>query len=180
MNFPKKFPTLSSERLSYVPFEHEDAKRLYYFHSKKEHFPHANLKVFRTELEAVKRIDFWNRGFQNKEMIVWAIKQGTETVGMISLWNFDDTIARCEVGFHIYPEHRGQDYMKEAMVEIRNYALKDLGIDDLMAYTAPDNKATKAILEFANFRYQGDIDDVWLNDSAPPQMSVYRIRAYEV
>lgn len=180
MKFPIDFPIIKTERLHLIAFQNEDILDLYHFQSDKNNFPNADLKIFRSLYEAEERIKYWSSGFHKQVMIAWAIKYQEKTVGMIDIWNFEDDANRAEVSFYLYPEFRTRGFIKEALQAVVKYAVQELEIDDIRAFTRPENQAAKNTLNSAGFQYHGDIKDTWYDEYDPPEMSVYRIRAREL
>ena len=75
-----------------------------------------------------------------------------------------DALQDPDVGFAFLPVHRGQGYATESAAAVLAYGRKVLGLERVLAVTAPDNEASIRVLEKIGFRYDKMIQ---LSDDDP-------------
>ena len=88
---------------------------------------------------------------------IWIIelKDGTYT-GDLSFKGLNDDES-VEIGYGILEEHQGRGYATEAVGAVIAWALQQPGITRVEAETAPDNLASKRVLEKCGFTPSGII-----------------------
>lgn len=64
-----------------------------------------------------------------------------------------------EVGYALMPEFWGRGLATELARESIRVGVDDLGVDELVCFTLPTNRASRRVMERAGFRYVGDT--VW-------------------
>ncbi len=77
--------------------------------------------------------------------------QDGRVVGCIDLVNFDPQHRRAEVGVLVLPEFQQQGWGHEALELLRTYAGFHLGIHQLYAYVAVENRAAERLFVKAGF-----------------------------
>jgi RimJ/RimL family protein N-acetyltransferase len=73
--------------------------------------------------------------------------------GLIKRDNYEDI----DLGFAFMPDYRGQGYAYESGEAVRDYAIEELGLDRLVAFTDVENHASGRLLERLGFSYEGEI-----------------------
>ncbi len=68
-----------------------------------------------------------------------------------------DSLEDVDIGFAFLPAFRGQGYALESAVAVRDYATEVLGLERIVAITAPDNDASARLLERLGFAYECQI-----------------------
>ena len=68
-----------------------------------------------------------------------------------------DSLEDVDIGFAFLPASRGQGYALESAVAVRDYATEVLGLERIVAITAPDNDASARLLERLGFAYECQI-----------------------
>jgi RimJ/RimL family protein N-acetyltransferase len=81
-----------------------------------------------------------------------------------------DTLESVDLGFAFMPVHRGRGYAYESALASRDYGIRTLGLDRLLAIATPINLASVRLLEKLGFRHERDMP--WQGDAKDP-VSVY-------
>ena len=87
-----------------------------------------------------------------------ALKDGTPLgmCGLIKRASLEDV----DIGFALLPAFRGRGYANEAACAVRDYAFEVLGLERIVAITAPGNEASAKLLERLGFAYERTIPSV--------------------
>lgn len=67
-----------------------------------------------------------------------------ETVGQVGL-NAGPLFPETELGWLLYDGHEGRGYATEGAAALRDWAWRTLGLDTLVSYTHPENRASGAV-----------------------------------
>jgi [ribosomal protein S5]-alanine N-acetyltransferase len=109
----------------------------------------------RASLEA--KLEHWERhGFGS-----WLMRDRAsgETVGRGGLQYCDVLDERAvEVGWAVRPEWWGRGFATELAQTSVEVAFEVIGLPELIAFTLPDNAASRRVIEKAGFRYVGEIE----------------------
>lgn len=81
------------------------------------------------------------------------LKQTLQPIGICGLLR-RDTHPDVELGFALLPAGRGKGYALEAATASVEYATAVLGLDRIVAITAPDNLPSIRVLEKLGFRFE--------------------------
>lgn len=65
-----------------------------------------------------------------------------------------DSLEDVDIGFAFLPAFRGRGYALEAAIGVRDYAFEVLGLERLVAITAPENDKSASLLEHLGFAYE--------------------------
>lgn len=149
MNHPKTLPTLQTERLTLRQLSEKDAAEILALRSDKEINKYLERKPSKTLEDA---LDFVNLILENKTFY-WAItKTGSEElIGTICLFDFENEVQKCEIGYELSTEYQGQGIMMEAATKVIQYATETLGIETIDAATHKDNQSSTKLLQKLNF-----------------------------
>lgn len=86
-------------------------------------------------------------------------------VGSVDIFDFDPQHLRFGIGVLIYaPEDRRRGYAREAIDQLKEYALGTLNLKQIWATVAEDNVASRALFEACGFELCGQ-RRAWLNRS---------------
>lgn len=85
--------------------------------------------------------------------IYWALilKDSCELVGICSYERFGPG-SRGEVGFDLAPAWWGVGLMTEALTAVIHYGFQTLGLNEIIAITAPENRRAQRLLKRLGFR----------------------------
>jgi len=177
MNRPfSPFPALETERLLLKQMTGGDANALFAYQSDAANFPYVDMPVYSEQEEASAFIKRINSGIRESKWIYWGIfkKTGGPMIGTICIWDLDEKKNTAEVGYGIYPAYRGSGFMCEALRAVASFALQDMALAVLEAYTNVDNAPSRRVLERCGFTCQREHVDTWA-DGTDTQMAVYAI-----
>lgn len=71
-------------------------------------------------------------------------------------WQKVNGTRRIEVGYHVLPEFQGQGLATEAAMACREFARTNLGVTELIALVAVDNRASQRVAEKLGMRWIED------------------------
>jgi RimJ/RimL family protein N-acetyltransferase len=102
---------------------------------------------------------------------LWGVelRDGGGPIGICGLVK-RDTLESVDLGFAFMPAYRGQGYAYESALASREYGIRTLGLDRLLAIATPINLASVRLLEKLGFRHERDMP--WQGDAEDP-VSVY-------
>lgn len=75
----------------------------------------------------------------------------TDLMGTICLWNIDLTKLEAEIGFEMFPKFQGKGIMLEACNRLIEFGFKSMNLNNIIAYTYPDNIASIRLLDKLSF-----------------------------
>jgi [ribosomal protein S5]-alanine N-acetyltransferase len=155
------FPTLTTERTVLRRLEESDALAIYNYQSNKENFPYVDMPVYKHLDEAKEYIAKMNKGVSLNNWIIWAITLKTthEIIGTISVWNLNIEEEKAEYAYGIFPAHRRNGYMLEALEAVNTYSLKVMNLKTIEAYTSHYNQPSIQFLSHAGFTFVETIED---------------------
>ncbi len=81
------------------------------------------------------------------------LREGGEPLGICGLIK-RDSLEDVDLGFAFLPQHRGRGYAFEAAVASRDYGVRELGLERIVAITSPENAASARLLERLGFAYE--------------------------
>jgi ribosomal-protein-alanine N-acetyltransferase len=148
------FPILKTERLTLRQLTETDVKAIYTLRSNESVNRYIKRSRQVTLDEAKTFINKINVGINQHSWIYWAIclKDTTDLVGTICLWNFSDDKTMAELGYELDPTYQGQGYLNEALKSVVLYAFVTIGLTSIEAYTHRENLSSTRLLEKNKFR----------------------------
>ena len=106
-------------------------------------------------------LDEYGRG----DGILYAIRQGGDLIGTISLNWIDWTNKGCGVGYWLSNDYTGQGIATRCCVRLMEHCFDDLGLHRLVLEVATENLPSRAIAERLGMRLEGITKDrEWLYD----------------
>jgi RimJ/RimL family protein N-acetyltransferase len=173
MDFPDRFPVLTTERLVLRETARRDADAVFAMESDPvamRYWSHPPMKDPSEAHEAVERAMGF---FGSRVALRWSITRPVENrlIGHVSLFNFSQQNRRAEIGYGLARAHWGQGIMREALTAVIDYAFGPLGLRRLEADTDPRNTASLRALEHLGFAREGLLRERWqvgdeISDSA--------------
>jgi RimJ/RimL family protein N-acetyltransferase len=82
------------------------------------------------------------------------LKDSGEPVGICGLVK-RDSLEHVDVGYAVLQRYSGRGYAREAAAATLDYAREVIGLETVVAITAPDNAASIAVLESIGLKYAG-------------------------
>jgi RimJ/RimL family protein N-acetyltransferase len=134
-----------------------------------------------TRAESDALIDRIDRHFDEHGFGLWAVEiPGViDCAGYIGLAvpRFDAPFMPCvEAGWRLAAEHWGHGYATEGALAVLASAFDDLGLDDVVSFTVPDNARSRAVME--RIGMTRDPAEDFVHPSAPARLRrhvLYRI-----
>lgn len=85
---------------------------------------------------------------KNKETIFWGIslKNQSNLVGTICLWNFSEDRKTAEVGYELLPDYHRKGMMSEALKAVLSFGFNKLYLNEILAFTNKFNENSKGLL----------------------------------
>lgn len=85
---------------------------------------------------------------KNNQTFYWGIslKDQSNLIGTICLWNFSEDRKGAEVGYELLPEYHRKGIMSEALAAVTGFAFQELHLDEILAITHQDNESSKQLL----------------------------------
>lgn len=159
------FVELTSKRLSLRELKESDAKVILYLRSDAI----VNQYIYRPEHRQTKSIDnaikfiqTQQKNLENNVSIVWGItlKDQSELIGTICLWNFSENKKVAEVGYDLKTEFHNKGIMTEALNLVLNFGFNELKIQKIEAFTDCKNENSKRLLTKNGFMLNPSRKDV--------------------
>lgn len=159
------FPQLNSDRLILRKIEESDAESVLYLRSNKD----VNMYIERPEdrktktlSDAVKFIQGLDIWFKDKVSITWGItiKNDSNIIGTICLWNFSEDKKTAEIGYDLNPNFQGKGLMGEALGLVIDYGFNNVNLHKIEAFTHRDNQPSKNLLEKNGFHLSKERIDI--------------------
>ncbi len=90
---------------------------------------------------------------------MWALdaKDDGRFVGFCGLWHPGDW-PELEIGWNLMPAERGQGFATEAAEAGRDWTYRQLGVDTLVSYIAPENAPSLRVAQRLSCVRDGDVD----------------------
>jgi RimJ/RimL family protein N-acetyltransferase len=107
---------------------------------------------------------------------LWAIEVPgvAPFIGYVGLWPADYVTGEpmVEVGWRIAREHWGNGYVTEAAREALRYGFEEIGLDEIVSFTVPQNERSWRVMERIGLRRDpsGDFDHPNVDAAAYPQL----------
>lgn len=167
------FPILKTKRLVLDKLKPEDADAVFRYQSDKANFPYVDMPVYDSISQAVSYIEKMNAGVVENQWIIWAIRADDKIIGSISLWNFNSEDCVAETGYGLFSD-RGNGYMSEALLAVRDYGLNVLELNRIEAFTNKKNESSISLLKRCGFVYSFDFLEEYTTSGEPMEMVVYK------
>jgi RimJ/RimL family protein N-acetyltransferase len=107
---------------------------------------------------------------------LWAIEVPgvAPFIGYVGLWPADYVTGApmVEVGWRLAREHWGNGYVTEAAREALRFGFEDVGLDEIVSFTVPQNERSWRVMERIGLRRDpsGDFDHPHVDAVAYPQL----------
>jgi ribosomal-protein-alanine N-acetyltransferase len=157
------FQTLATNRLILRELKSDDAPGLVILRSDRRVNKYLDRPKNITINDAKAFIKKINAGINKNECFYWAVslKNESELIGTICLWNIDKENNSAELGYELQPCLQGRGLMHEAVSAIINYAFIILKFKKIVAFTNPANERSIRFLEKNNFCRDKNIDGIY-------------------
>jgi ribosomal-protein-alanine N-acetyltransferase len=150
--------SLSTERLTLRQPGLDDAREIFNLRSNEE----VNRYIERTPATTVEdAAEFLKKiagSVNSGESEYWAIclKEGSELVGTICLFDFSPDRRVAEIGYELLPFYQHRGIMQEAMSAVLHYGFHTLDLHTITAFPSADNKGSIKLLVKNGFLIEDD------------------------
>jgi ribosomal-protein-alanine N-acetyltransferase len=154
-------PTLETPRLLLRPWREADLAPFAALNADPEVMRHFPKRLDRAESDAMAAriaLHFHRHGFG-----LWAVevKGGTPFIGMVGLavppWTAPFTPC-VEIGWRLATAHWHRGYATEAAAAALDHGFVAMGLAEIVSFTVPDNRASRAVMERLGMRRSPDED----------------------
>lgn len=155
------YQELLTERLILRAPTNADWRSISYLRTDAEINKYVKRSTAETKIKAISFIEKINNDLALQKIYYWSIslKGQSEMIGSICLWNFSKDRKTTELGYDLSPSYQGKGIMSEAISAIKIFALEQLKIKTILAYTHRENlKSTKLLEKNAFVKLVGNID----------------------
>ncbi len=164
--FPfKEFPILTTSRLRLREVRNSDVADFFLIRSNADNMRYIPRPVAQSEQDIIDFLKVGEEVYEKGEMINFAIalKDSDKFIGSIGFYRTKWHADRSELGYILSPEHRGNGYIHEAVMEMIRFGFEDIGFHSLEAIIDPRNTASINVVEKAGFIKEGHItaNDYW-------------------
>lgn len=113
---------------------------------------------------------------KNNQTFYWGIslKDQSNLIGTICLWNFSEDRAVAEVGYELLPEYHRKGIMSEALKAVLNFAFDELHLQEIVAMTHKLNENSKRLLLKHDF-----VLEEGRTDEGVPENMVFSLKKFE-
>ena len=143
--------------------------------------------------------------FLTRQSLLLAVRPQTSErplIGIAEIYNYEESKKKASVGHRGLRDSRGKGYSTHVLILLRDYLLKDLGLETVTAHVLKENIASARVMEKGGFvkkypdlwkdwgRDELQLTDkyvckrAWLNDPSEPKLPPVSVRqfvmAYEV
>lgn len=148
-----RFPELKTPRLLLREVSEPDTATVFQLYSDERIMRYRGAAVFTSEQQAHELIRTWAVRLTEKSGIRWGIvlKENNRLIGTAGFHSFTKEHFRGEIGYELSPGHWNNGLMTEALREITGWGLRELGLHSIEANIAPENHASKRVLEKLGF-----------------------------
>jgi ribosomal-protein-alanine N-acetyltransferase len=158
------FPTITTMRLVLRQLQGDDVQELFTLRTNEQVNRYLNRPLPGSLDDVKKFFSIVNQITKDNEGLYWVITRNGENklLGNIGLRNFDPEHRQAEIGFELHPDHQGQGIMQEAITHVLAYAFSDLGLQSIIAETAPGNLRSIQILQRHGFVKIDDLGNTYV------------------
>ncbi len=129
-------------------------------------------------------VDRIERHWEDHGWGLWAVEvpEVAPFVGYVGLWPAPVVAeGAVEVGWRLAAEFWGNGYVTEAATEALRFGFEDVGLDEIVSFTVPQNQRSRRVMERIGLQRDpsGDFDHPLVDASAYPNLVrhvLYRLR----
>ena len=145
MIYPKTFPTLTTSRMEMRSMEQVDVQ---------DFLPIAMRRgrQITDTIEASNVLRDVVGGFETQQTLCWGMFFNGKLIGMCGFFRgFAEN--RGEIGYILHPEYRREGFMLEAIDAAVKYGFQTMELDEIHAFTASGNHASRGLLQKVGFTW---------------------------
>ncbi|MDC7993963.1 GNAT family N-acetyltransferase [Altibacter sp. HG106] len=146
---------IETERLLLRPFDYGDEAGILAFSSDPKTQEHTG-DVMRTTLDACRALitDVWHPDYSKYGYGRFAVihKEDQKIIGFNGI-KFLPEIGKSDLGYRFLPKYWGQGIATESSRAILDFAFREIGLEEVIAFVEPKNPASSAVLRKLGFQH---------------------------
>ncbi|MEI5908986.1 GNAT family protein [Bacillus spongiae] len=171
------FPKIETERLILRELIENDAQDILNCFSNEDVLRHYGQKPL-ANLEQVKNIiKNFTINYKEKRGIKWGIEiNGTKgVIGTIGFHDWSSEHKRADIAYALLPEHWGNGYATEAIMNVISYGFNELKLTRIGAVVFTENKQSNKLLAKLGFEKEGVLRNYMYQNNIPYDTNVYSL-----
>jgi RimJ/RimL family protein N-acetyltransferase len=163
MNYPDRFPILTTERLLLRETADRDVEAVFELESDPVAMRYWSRPPMKDPSEARASVERAKGFFASRTGLRWSICLPADDgmLGHLSLFSLHEQSGHGEIGYGLARRHWGRGYMHEALIAVIDWAFGPLGLRRLEADIHPRNEASIRALERQGFAREGLLRERW-------------------
>lgn len=157
----KNFPLLQSSRIILRQITSDDTEQILRIRQDQSINHYIERPPLKNREEALKLIEKLSKGVEQEKWFYWGIclKETSELIGTICLWNLAEDRSSGETGFELLPDFQNRGLMSEALEAVLEYSFLNLKMKEVLAYTHRENHKSVRLLERFGFEDTGKVSE---------------------
>ena len=167
-------PELNTERLLLVPIVPEDQPFIFKGLSHPEVIPFYGVRYASLE-ETSAQMEWYRKMEDDDSGLPWKLieRSSGTAMGVISVYFYQATHNKAEVGFWLLPEFWNRGFATEALHAVIRYWQENRQLHRLEAFVEEGNTASARLLEKAGFKYEGTMRDCEVKNGKYISLMIY-------
>ncbi|MGH4120333.1 GNAT family N-acetyltransferase [Clostridium sp.] len=152
--------TIETQRLILRQFKEKDAADMFNNWASDDEVTRYVSWQTHSDIEVSKKtLKMWIDEYSNRENYNWAIeiKENGSVVGSIVIFNIDNNIENCEIGYCTSKAFWNKGITTEAFSAVINFAFKEVGFERITGRHNVDNLASGRVMEKCGLKYEGTL-----------------------
>lgn len=168
-------PRFDSERLQIRMIQNSDIEELYEIYADPEVMKYWSHLPFTKRDQAKEMIADAEKAVKEGSSLRLAIiyKPEEKLIGTLSLFNFNESSRRAEVGYILSNRYWRKGLTTEALNVLITYSFHELNLNRLEADIDPDNIASAMLLQKCGFEHEGRLKERWIVNDIPSDSDIY-------
>jgi ribosomal-protein-alanine N-acetyltransferase len=143
------FPNLETKRLVLKQINANDAEAILALRSNDEVMKYIPRPYLKTKEDALELIAMFDDKIENGIGINWGIyflDEREKLLGIIGHYRIKPEHFRAEVGYMLFPDHKGKGIVSEALKKVVEYGFNEMKLHSIEAILDPENKGSEKVL----------------------------------
>jgi ribosomal-protein-alanine N-acetyltransferase len=143
------FPVLKTSRLLLRQVNSNDVDAILSLRSNDEVMKYIPRPYLKNKEEAMDLIAMFDDKIENGIGINWGIDyldEPNKLIGIIGHYRIKPEHYRAEVGYMLFPDHKGKGIVSEALKKVVEYGFNEMKLHSIEAILDPENKGSEMVL----------------------------------